>query len=122
MLMNDIARMNIKKYRKMKKMSQKEFAEALDVTHSSVSSWEIGKNSIDLNRLNQICQVLDVPLFEMIFEPQESAAFKLSKEMSAIIESLDKRPEIKEILKICMESKYNDIIVATKLLQVLQTR
>ena len=111
MLINDIARRNIKKYRKIRKMSQKELAEALDVTHSSVSAWEMGKNSIDINRIEQIADVLKVPLNELIFEGKNSLNIEIDKETKNILESLKKRPEIVENLK--------EIIVAAELLKHL---
>lgn len=122
MLINDIARRNIKKYRKMRKMSQKDLAEALDVTHSSVSAWEMGKNSIDINRLEQISTVLKVPLCEIIFEGKHYANVEIDKETEELLESLKKRPKIMEIMYVCLGSKDKDIIMATKLLEHLIER
>lgn len=122
MLINDVARENIKKYRKMRKMSQKEFAEALGVTHSSVSAWEIGKNAIDLNRLNQMCQVLNVPLYEMIFEDKSFLKVEEDEETKNLIEILRNRPEIKELLNLSIKSRYKDIVIVKKLLEELKTR
>lgn len=122
MLINDVARENIKKYRKMSKMSQKEFAEALGVTHSSVSAWEIGKNAIDLNRLNQMCDVLNVPLYEMIFEDKSFLKVEEDEETKNLTEILRNRPEIKELLNLSIKSRYKDIVIAKKLLEELKTR
>jgi len=122
MLINDIARKNIKKYRKIRKMSQKELAEALDVTHSSVSAWEMGKNSIDINRLEQISYVLRVPLCEIIFEGKHHLNVETDKETKDLLESLKKRPAIMEILYVCLGSKDDDVSAATKLLEHLIKR
>lgn len=122
MLINDVARENIKKYRKMRKMSQKEFAEALGVTHSSVSAWEIGKNAIDLNRLNQMCEVLNVPLYEMIFEDKSFLKVEEDEETKNLIEILRNRPEIKELLNLSIKSRYKDIVITKKLLEELKVR
>lgn len=122
MLPNEIARKNIKKYRKLKKLSQKQFAEALDVTHSSVSAWEIGKNSVDLNRLNQICQILDVSLYEMIFDREEPSSLEISEELNEIVETVKTRPEINELLRVSRDCQFRDVLIATRILQELKNR
>lgn len=122
MLINDIARKNIKKYRQLGKMSQKELAETLDVTHSSVSAWEMGKNAIDINRIEQIADVLKVPLCDIIFEGKDYLNVEINKGSKDILENLRKRPEIMEILYVCLSSQDEDIIIATKLLEELITR
>ena len=124
---NDIARCNIKKYRKLRKMSQKEFAEALDVTHSSVSAWETGKNSIDLARLNQICQVLDVSMKELLFNSEEKdnqdpPLVELSEEGREMLEMVKTRPEVKELVWSCHGANFNDVLIATQLLRALKSR
>jgi len=120
--MNKVARENIKKYRKMAKMSQKEFAEALGVTHSSVSAWENGKNSIDLNRLNQMAQILKLPLYEIIFEDKSFLKIEEDEETKKINEILRNRPEIKELINLSINSRYKDIVIVKKLLEELKTR
>ena len=103
-------------------MSQKEFAEALGVTHSSVSAWEIGKNAIDLSRLNQMCEVLKVPLYEMIFEDKSFLKVEEDEETKNLTEILRNRPEIKELLNLSIKSRYNDIIIVKKFLEALKVR
>lgn len=50
----------IAKYRKIKNLSQKEFAKLIGVTNSRVSNWEQGTHRPDVNILSNICNVLDV--------------------------------------------------------------
>lgn len=52
-------------YRKQKNMTQRELAEKIGVRHNSISSWENGVNSIDIDTLFQICEVLDVKISDM---------------------------------------------------------
>ena len=56
---------NLQYYRKKKKMTQKELADKIGVRHNSISSWENGVNSIDIETLIHICQVLDVSITDM---------------------------------------------------------
>jgi len=46
-------------------MSQKEVAEKLGVSIPAVSKWESGKNSIDIETLFDLCQVLGISINEM---------------------------------------------------------
>jgi transcriptional regulator with XRE-family HTH domain len=119
---NNIARNNIKIYRKMRKMTQKELAEALDVTHSSVSAWEIGKNSIDLERLNEICQVLNISLAELLSEDLSAEAAEQNEENKQLVEYINKRPEVKKLLDVTGDSRSSDIMVAVKVLEALKRR
>lgn len=119
---NDIARNNIKRYRKLRKITQKELAEALDVTHSSVSAWEIGKNSIDMDRLNQICKVLDVSLSDILSDNVDAEQFQKDEENRKIIDVLNRRPEVKRLMLTTFDSRHDDIVVAIKLLEALKKR
>lgn len=56
---------NLLYYRKQKKITQKELAEKLGVKHNTISGWEHGTNSIDVEILFQICKILDISLNEM---------------------------------------------------------
>ena len=119
---NNIARNNIKQYRKLRKMTQKDLAEALEVTHSSVSAWEIGKNSIDMDRLNQICQVLKVSLAEMLSENEDAEKIQRDEENKKMVEYIERRPEVKKLLITSYDSRTDDVIVAIKLLEALKNR
>ncbi|HIZ55366.1 MAG TPA: XRE family transcriptional regulator, partial [Firmicutes bacterium] len=61
---NEIAR-NLNYYRKKKGLTQRELADRLGVKHNAVSSWENGKNSIDIEFLFRICEILDISVGEM---------------------------------------------------------
>ena len=50
----------IAKYRKLKNLSQKEFAKLIGVSNSRVSNWEQGTHRPDVNILSDICNVLEV--------------------------------------------------------------
>ena len=56
---------NLLYYRKRSGMSQKEFAEKLGVRNSTVSTWEKGVNSIDIETLFRACDILGVSLSDM---------------------------------------------------------
>lgn len=61
---NEIAK-NILFFRKRAKITQKELAAALGVTPGAVSNWENGNNSIDIDTLFKMCDLLGVSINEM---------------------------------------------------------
>ena len=57
---------NIKKYRKMKNLSQNEFAEIINFSREHLACIETGKEFISLRKLFLIADSLDVPLNKLI--------------------------------------------------------
>lgn len=50
----------IAKYRKLKNISQRDFANLLNVSSSRVSNWEQGTHRPDVDILSDICNILEV--------------------------------------------------------------
>lgn len=74
---------NIKKYRKLNDMTQKELAQIVGVSIAAVSNWETGSNSIDIDSLFKVCDALHVPISAMTApDYKESDSFSgLEKEI-----------------------------------------
>lgn len=118
----DTVRNNIKIYRKLKKMTQKDLAEALEVTHSSVSSWELGKNAIDMDMLNRICRVLGITTAEVYAENNSYENVELDEEMKKHLEYIQERPEVRRLLTVTQQARKEDIIQAIKIIEALKKR
>lgn len=63
--LKDNIQKNIAFYRKKKKINQKELADRLGVAATTVSGWERGAYTPDIDTLFSICRLLDVTLQEM---------------------------------------------------------
>lgn len=63
--LKDNIQKNIAFYRKKKKMNQKDLADRLGVAATTVSGWERGAYTPDIDTLFSICRLLDVTLQEM---------------------------------------------------------
>ena len=50
----------IKKYRKAKKISQKNLAEIMQITRNSVINWESNRYKPDINLIPKLCMVLKI--------------------------------------------------------------
>ncbi len=56
---------NLRYYRVLKGLTQRQLASEIGVKHNTISSWENGTNSIDAAVLMQICDLLEISLDEM---------------------------------------------------------
>ncbi len=56
----------ITKYRKMKKMTQDELAEKLDVSKQAVSKWENGKSFPRFELFTKVCEELEIDLTDVM--------------------------------------------------------
>lgn len=58
-------RKNIARYRKVNGYTQKELADIVGVKNSTVSNWEQGANSPDIEMIFSLCQLFKVSVAEM---------------------------------------------------------
>lgn len=65
---NDITKIgaNISKYRKMKKYTQKQLGEYLDINSKTISKWENGTVAPDITVLNSLANVLGITIEELL--------------------------------------------------------
>ena len=74
----------IKKLRQQKKMTQKELGEKLHITDKAISKWERGISFPDLEMINSIAEVFNVPVSTLIdtesknTEKDTAASYKAS--------------------------------------------
>lgn len=62
----------IEKYRKQKKLTQKELANRLGVSNTAVSKWETGNNLPDISMLEPLSEVLEVDILELLSSQKSS--------------------------------------------------
>ena len=92
---------NLLYFRKKSGLSQKEFAEKLGVRNSTVSTWENGKNSIDIETLFRACDILHVTIYDMygkyadstvqeytVHEREVIAAYRANPAMQSAVDKL----------------------------------
>lgn len=78
---------NLRKIRKEKKLNQRQLAEKIGVQESTISAWEKNKNSIDIEMIYKICEILEIPISKLTEIKEE---LNLSKEESKLIENYRK--------------------------------
>lgn len=74
--------MNIKKARKQKKLKQKELAEQIGYTESSISKYEQGLIQIPNTIINEIARVLDVSPLQLLGADEWDKQFNQDEKLS----------------------------------------
>ncbi len=75
---------NLLFYRKRNRMTQRELAEKLGVKHNSISSWENGINSIDIEILSKICDIFNISINDMFSKEQAEKEYYTEHEQSLV--------------------------------------
>jgi len=94
---------NIRKFRELRKLTQKQFADRLNKSRNVISNWERGENSPDPDTVEQICRILEVTPNQIFgWEPCPDYERYLQKKraINKKIEELNnKKKEIEEALE-----------------------
>jgi transcriptional regulator with XRE-family HTH domain len=64
---------NIRVYRELANMTQKDLAEKLGVTKAAVNNWENGANSVDIETLMEICKLFNITPSIIADVPEDEA-------------------------------------------------
>lgn len=86
--------------RKLKKLTQEQFAEMLGVSSKSVSRWENGVNMPDISLLPKISEILEVSLFELLGGSNEVKKENVEVVLKNTINKVSKTDRLLRILKI----------------------
>lgn len=91
---------NLRKLRKMKKLSQEDLAEKMKVSRQSVSKWETGDAYPEMNNILELCKIFHCPINELVNdsiidvdlldEETKSGVVKFKKEQQNKMKSLSK--------------------------------
>lgn len=94
----DVAK-NLRYYRDLKGLTQRQLAGEIGVKHNTISSWENGTNSIDAAVLMQICDLLEISLDEMYKREKNDSPLKGLSEQELYAVSLFRKLPNDEQLK-----------------------
>jgi len=91
----------IRKYRTAAGMDQVTLAEKLGYTKTAIGNWELGLTRPDIDNVPKICQVLNIPVTELLDMPPETALPKEDKSFLEVLHQLDKfdRNTIRQIME-----------------------
>ncbi len=92
----------LKKARKAKKMTQEELSEKLDVSIAFLSRIERGNSQVNLKRLVQICEILEVSPGEILNGVSSKSSQYLDSEFASLLKdcSSEQQKLIYDIAKV----------------------
>lgn len=100
----------IRRIRTEKNLSREALAEAIDVTFQQVHKYEAGKSRVTTERLEQIAEVLGVPVADF-FPPVAGKPFVLKEDEAELIRAyrrigaVDIRESMMRIIKCCGDGR-----------------
>lgn len=88
---------NLRRIRKARGITQKDLAIKLDISPQQLYKYETGKSKIDVNKLNDLRRILQVPMDLLLFDAQDmqnsDATLRFIKEFNRLA-----NPEFKEAI------------------------
>lgn len=80
---------NIRDSRKNKKMTQKQLAKEIGVSHNTISDWESGNHKPDADMIMTLCKVLDVDANYMLDWEEKKASYNIKEKLKAALKEND---------------------------------
>ena len=105
----DIISKNIKYLRIKKGLSQNALANMLEKDRSSIAYWEQGKNTISLETLAKLTEILDVSILDIFCNDLENEEKENNKELVSLNKILNRNNILKNNRKLTYD-EYNKII------------
>ena len=79
---------NIKYYRKLSGLTQKELAKKLSVAPTAISAWEVGRNQPLMNNIEQMSAIFGIKKSLLLGEDFSSQAYQLASPIQSIYDQL----------------------------------
>ncbi|MBF6626210.1 LexA family transcriptional regulator [Aerococcaceae bacterium zg-BR9] len=86
---------NIKKYRKMVKMTQKDLAKALNIAPTAISAWEVGRNKPLMDNVEQMAAIFNIKKSELLGE--NSLSLTLTSTLTLITDTASQLNEDRQV-------------------------
>ena len=100
--------------RKSRGLSQLELAEKLGVSRSTVAMWEKGAREPNIDMLEAIADVFNVPLNSLISSDKED------DEIWELREQLRRKPELRMLFMASKNAKKEDLLRAVRIIEALK--
>lgn len=108
----------LKDARHSKGMTQRELANALNVSKSIVSHWESSNRTPPMTSMPAIAEVLGVSVNYLVGDSTEAIAYDST--MNEIAKEIMDKPELRMLFNVAINSKKEDILMCTNLLERVQ--
>jgi len=109
----------LKELREKRDVSQREIAEALDVTSAAVSAWETGAKKPRFDKLQALADYFGVNPDYLMGGSAFDESYYINREASEIADFLKKRPEYKVLFDASRKVKPEDIKKVAKMIDLM---
>lgn len=101
---------NLNKYLQEKKLTQKEVAEAIGVSHQSMNFWTQGRNLPRMDKIQLLAEYLGVRYSDLLYDdPLEET----------LEEAFDRRPDMRALFQLAKDCTPEQIEQAMKIIEAL---
>lgn len=103
---------NLKKARRLRKMTQSELAKALGVTTPTIANYENGRREPNLEQCQALADALNVRVADLVGDAKS--------ETNAFILELETRPELRLLFSVAKDASHDDIVRAIAIIEALK--
>lgn len=108
----------LREVRATKGLTQQQIADKLNVSKSIVAHWEAGRRTPPMSTMSTISEVLGVSVNYLVGDSTEAIAYDSS--MNEIAREIMDKPELRMLFNVAINSKKEDILMCTNLLERVQ--
>lgn len=110
---------NIRKYRKLKRMSQAELGELVGLAPSAISMYEGGQREPPVSSLRRIAEALDVPL-AILLGKDSDGGYYIDPTTADTAQEMFENPDLRMLFDAARDSRPEDLQMAADLLRRLK--
>lgn len=112
---------NLKEARKAKHLTQTDVAKYIGLSQSAYSDWERGISNIDSASLNRLAELFGVSIdYLMGNKEKETPLVNGDPELTAYLEELRTRPEMRMLFDVTKDATLEDVQTAVKIIEALR--
>lgn len=109
---------NIKNIRKKRGLTQHDLAEMLGVSQGNLSAWEVGRVNIPSDQLIRLSEALNCSTDEILgLDEQEPVLVNDDPELTAYLEELKNRPEMRMLFSLTSTATKKDVEKAVQIIE-----
>lgn len=103
---------NLKKARRLRKMTQSDLAKILGVTTPTIANYESGRREPNLEQCQALADALNVRVADLVGDTKS--------EINEFIIDLETRPELRLLFSVAKDASHDDIVRAVAIIEALK--
>lgn len=111
---------NLKKYRAQSGYTQKEIAKKIHLSQQAYAKYETGLSNPTPEVLSSLADIYGVTTDELLDRPKETPLVNGDPELTAYLEELRTRPEMRMLFDVTKDATLEDVQTAVKIIEALR--